>query len=263
MSINYHNVRDKNGRFTRMPVNVAPAIRRAARKKKVEATTPKVILNGFLIDASMSMSERGKYKSVVTGFNELVAQGKKDASITGIINKQYVGFFGSGYTVVQHEVQALIDGGIHSVCGSVSHKDKTVYYPNMGMTALWESTYKLITKLENELKINPNSKVILTVFTDGEQNAGAIEWHDGTKIKGIIEQKQKEGWVINFIGAGEKVFVEQVATSVGIFASNTLSYANNSAGAQVAMKKMSASRSVYTTAVADGLDSNIGFFSND
>ncbi len=79
----------------------------------------------------------------------------------------------------------------------------------------------------------------------------------------LITKKIKEGWVINFIGAGEKQFVEQVATSIGIFASNSLAYNNTSQGTSTAMNKMSASRSTYTSNVSKGIVATDGFFSND
>lgn len=261
--MSFHNIRDKYGRFAKKTTAAAPAPRKRAKKvKAAPTTTASVILNGFLIDASGSMS--GKQWSVADGFNEIVTQGQADAKKTGIVNKQFVAFFGSSYKVVEKEVTKLFASTKHQDRDGMELADgSTIYSASMGSTALWESTYKLITKLEQELKINSGAKVILTIFTDGEENASLYEWRDGTKIKGIIEQKQKEGWVITFIGAGAQKAMEKVATSVGIFASNTLGYQNSAAGTARVMKKMSASRSNYTTAVADGLDSNIGFFSNE
>lgn len=258
----FHNVRDKYGRFAPKPTST-PAPR---RRRRVTPTndTPKIIINGFLMDASGSMNDDGKYKAAIEGFNALVDQGRVDAKSTGVTNKEFVAFFGGSYKEVEQQVEKLVDGGgaWGKACGTVVGNN-VVYNPTMGMTALWESTSKIINKLERELGSNPGAKVILTIFTDGEENNSSHQWRDGSKIKGIIEQKQKEGWVVTFIGAGDKKTIEQIATSVGIFASNSLSFANNSVGTKRAMAKMSASRSAYTTAVAAGTDSLEGFFSND
>lgn len=257
----FHNVRDSHGRFAKKSQNIAPTVRKKVTKaaKNKDIIMSKVILNGFLLDASSSMG--GKEESVVSGFNEIVSQGVKDTKTTGVVNKQFVAFFGSGYLQCPHEVNKLVWDMFKGCGGKVG--DAVTYASNMGMTALWESTYKLITKLENELPRNPGAKVILTIFTDGGENESSAEWRDGTKIKALIEKKQAEGWVINFIGAGTQAEVTKVATGVGIYASNSLSFNNNSAGVKKSMAKMSASRSAYTMAVADGVDSNIGFFSKD
>lgn len=254
--MSFHNVRDKYGRFAKKTASTTR--KRTKKSKPAVSTESKIILNGFLFDASGSMS--GKETSVVNGFNEIIIQGKKDEIATGVVNKQFAAFFGTGYTQAESEIHRLIFR--YGICGTTTPEGVT-YSATMGNTALWYSTYKLIVKLTDELLRFPNAKVILTIFTDGGENQSPYEWSDGTKIKAIIEQKQKEGWVINFIGAGSKEAVEKVATSVGIFASNTLSYANNSAGTARAMAKMSASRSTYTASVASGADTNVGFFSND
>lgn len=253
--MSFHNIRDKYGRFTKKNETTS-----RKRKNKVDIIKSKAttIINGFLLDASGSMN--GKGEALVSGFNEIIIQGKADAIKTGITNKQFVAFFGDKYAPVDAEVDKLVY--TNAGCG-VKIKDAICYNHNLGMTALWESTYKLITKLEEELKKEPTAKVILTIFTDGGENSSSREWKDGVKIKSIIQQKQKNGWVINFMGAGSKEVVTNVATNVGIFASNTLNFSNDAAGTKRSMSKMSASRSSYTAAVATSQDSNIGFFSND
>lgn len=258
---NYHNLRDSNGRFTHKTTTAPKAKKSTKKEKTTNSTKPKTttILNGFLLDASGSMAS--KEKSVVDGFNEIVAQGKIDAAKTGVTNKQFVAFFGSEYKQIEHEIESLIS--TNAPVGTSYAHGYVTYAANMGMTALWESTYRLITKLENELPRNPNAKIILTIFTDGEENYSSKKWRDGTEIKKLIEQKQAEGWVITFIGAGLQTDMEKIATSVGIFASNAMGYKNTAAGTKGAFNKMSSARSTYTSAVADGLDSNIGFFAND
>lgn len=252
--MSYHNVRGANGRFAPKGTTTAKKTRKAAKR-----TTPKkgtTILSAFLMDSSGSMG--GKETATISGFNEILTNARNDSAKYGTPSVELIAFFGNSYKF-SGEVKELTLGR-----SGISKDGKLGYAADMGGTALWESTYKLIDATEQKLATLPKgTKVIVTIFTDGEENASSIEWSSGTKIKGIIEAKQAEGWVINFIGAGNEAYVKSVATSVGIFASNTANYTNTAAGTKGVMAKMSQARSYYSAAVADGVDSNVGFFSND
>lgn len=262
-----HNVRSSNGRFA--PKTTAS--KKYKRTKANKTTKAKLIISGFLLDSSGSMS--GKVKSVIEGFNELIAQGKDDFKKTGVITKEVVAFFGgpanSGwgsqpdtdqYANFYRPHYGVCDRLFLAASGMVGMNGAVGYSADLGNTALWESTAKLIQQLEAHEQANPGAKVILTIFTDGDENSSSAEWKNGVKIKAIIEAKQAQGWVITFMGAGDKDYVTRVATSVGIFASNSMHYANSSAGTTVTMDAMKMSRSNYTSNVSKGTSSNIGFF---
>lgn len=253
MAAIYHNVRDKYGRF-------APAkTTKAKRTKAKKVDTNKVILSAFLLDASASMAP--KVTGTVSGFNELLQQARKDAEKTGVKSVELLAMFGArGRYISTNNVREVRLG---TNCSVSENGDVIRYAADLGDTALWESAGQMLKETESLLRMLPkNTKVIFTIFTDGEENASSIDWKDGTKLKELIAQKQKEGWVVNFIGAGSDFQVKQVARSVGIVASNTLSYTNNTAGNAQAFATMSSSRSSYAKAVADGVESNVGFFAD-
>lgn len=249
MEIKYHNVRDKSGKFksTKRKRATKPAI-----KKRVLTPKTKHILNVFLLDDTGSMAS--KVPATVDGFNKVLEDTESVSRNTFVKSTDVLALFGEqGHLIVKDKVERL----------SGNFTDDGLWYnPNRGRTALWWAVVEAINLTESRLSTQPKgSKVILTIFTDGEDNASATAEH--TLAKDLIKAKQEKGWVINFIGAGEKSFIEKMSGSVGIFASNTMNYSNTSTGTTEAFNRMSGSRIRYTTAVADGSDSNVGFFAND
>lgn len=246
-----HNLRDSSGRFA----SVKAISKRKPVTKKKSTPKSKTIINAFLMDSSGSMS--GKENSTISGFNEILDNSIKDDATFKTKSINLIAFFGSDYKFYPNEVKNLVNGS-----SGVQYANKVGYASDMGMTALWESANKIITATEEKLKTNPGAKVIVTLFTDGDENASSQEWRDGKKIKEIIQQKQKEGWVINFIGAGDQTQVQAVADSVGIFSANTVNYANSAAGTRGIMSKMSSANTSYKSKVSKGTDTNIGFFAD-
>jgi len=235
----YHNVRDKYGRFSKKKRTTKKVVKNpVARKPKV-----KDILSVFLLDDSSSMSP--KRDVTISGFNELLVSGQLDAARNKMRLHERMVKFGSPYNEVWHE-------NIQSLTGYT-------YNPQQGRTALWDAVGFAIQRAEKVLMDFPsNTQVLLTIFTDGEENASRI-WNEGT-IKARIQQKQAEGWTITFVGAGDKAQVEKVAVNVGIFASNISNYVNTSAGTQAAFANVVRSRSLYTKKVSQGEAVTDGFF---
>jgi hypothetical protein len=80
--------------------------------------------------------------------------------------------------------------------------------------------------------IVPGDKVLVTVVTDGYENASK-EW-DGKAIKALVEQMRGQGWVFAYIGANHDV--ESVATSISI--TNAISFEASDIGVQHMSKRM-------------------------
>jgi hypothetical protein len=187
---------------------------------------------------------QAKVDATIEGFNQVLADGIKASKQNNIKSVDMLAKFGEfDHFKVQQQASKL---------------NKANYYPNRGSTALWWAITRAIDHI-SAISLNYD-RVILTIFTDGENNsAHTFE----PTAKRMVEEQQGKGWVINFVGAGSKVAVERASARVGIFAANTMSYSNDSAGTKVAMRSFSNARAAYTSAVADGVDSNIGFFSNE
>lgn len=242
----YHNKRDKYGRFASN--SDAKAKKSAPKKehKKVEEpkVTKKIILNAFLLDDSSSMQP--KAYATIEGFNSILASGRKDSEITGVDNREVLIKFGhlGGYSV-QRAPDVLSNSN---------------YWPRQGQTALWDAILRGIEDMERMAVTLNNCNVIFTIFTDGENN---VNYHLEGSVHKVIKHKQDQGWVINFIGAGNEQHVRRMSDSVGIFASNTLSYEDNSRGVSGAMGSFVKSKTAYTQAVVNNTATMDGFFSQD
>lgn len=66
----------------------------------------------------------------------------------------------------------------------------------------------------------PGEPATLIILTDGQENASRT--YTKAHIKDLLEQKQKDGWTIIYLGANQDAFAE--AGSMGIAAANTVNY---------------------------------------
>lgn len=245
----FHNIRDKFGRFTTRRKSVS----KPTRKRPTLKPEAKHILNVFLLDNTASMAT--KSKATAEGFNTVLGDARKASD--GVLSTDMLMLFGeSGNFQVADNVTGL------TILQSRANLGFRYYYPNRSYTALWWATIQAIRAAEMKLSVlAKNTNVILTIFTDGEDNQSTR--FEFTHAKELISNKQEEGWVINFIGAGDKAFVDNVASSVGIFDTNTMNYHNSSIGTTMAFGKMSASNVSYRSKVARGVAKTDGFFAED
>lgn len=77
-------------------------------------------------------------------------------------------------------------------------------YRPTGGTALFDATGVAITGAEEWLRNHPNftGKVVTVVWTDGAENSSR-RYNQGS-INELIETKQNQGWVFQFMGTGEE-----------------------------------------------------------
>ena len=92
------------------------------------------------------------------------------------------------------------------------------------LTPLFDAIGTTVKSLQKKIADKPNSAVIVTIITDGQENASK-EWTAKTVNK-LIEDCKEAGWTFSFIGAGEDVL--KVATTISI--TNTMLWENNSEG---------------------------------
>ncbi len=123
---------------------------------------------------------------------------------------------------------------------------KETYIPR-GMTALYDAVGKTITDVHARLmkvsETERTKKVLMMILTDGHENASREYSMDS--VKKLVDSRKSDGWEFVFIGAGlDKFDVTSIGTSIGVNASNTLSFDRSSRGMAVmynSMSKMSAS----------------------
>ena len=167
----------------------------------------KRIINLMILDASGSMESI--YNQALSGVNETIQtirMGQKEhpefeQSLT-------LASFNSGknYLNVKYSATPIVE------VKEITKED----YIACGCTALYDAMGEMISELKR--KVKQEDRVLVTVITDGYENA-SIHWN-GPQIKSLVEELRHEGWTFTFIGANQDV--EEVAGSMGI--RNTLAF---------------------------------------
>lgn len=246
--MSYHNIRGANGRFIKKqdkPKAVKKTSKKQTKKKDKKGGQ---ILNLFLLDYSVSMLTEGKAEAVIKGFNKIMETNEQTAISTGVKNTDIVSVFGNKNSF--------------AIKSGITRLNENNYNPRQGSTALLEAVFKALSYLEKTVKSYPeDTRVMLTILTDGEENSSPDEYKKSTPE--YIQRMREKGWVINFMGAGEKIMVEKAAESMNIAVSNTMSFSDDSEGIFDTVSAYNNSRTAYSKSVALGTDSNVGFFSND
>ena len=94
------------------------------------------------------------------------------------------------------------------------------------VTPLFDAIGSSIKKLKNDIKDIEDAAVLVTIITDGYENASK-EW-TAAAIKRLIDECKKDGWMFAFIGAGEDI--TKVASTISI--TNTVVWEKTSAGTE-------------------------------
>ena len=109
----------------------------------------------------------------------------------------------------------------------------------------------------NELRKNvaENDKVLVTVVTDGYENAS--KEYDGKAIKALVDELKAKGWVFAYIGANQDA--KAVSKSLGIV--NALNFEATVCGTRKMGAMMNASRERWFSRIADNdANANEDFF---
>ena len=167
----------------------------------------KSIINLMILDASGSMESI--YNQALSGVNETIQtirMGKKEHPEFG--QSLTLASFNSGKNYLNVKYSATPIDEVKEI----TKED----YIACGCTALYDAMGEMISELKR--KVTPEDRVLVTVITDGYENA-SIHWN-GPQIKSLVEELRHEGWTFTYIGANQDV--EEVAGSMGI--RNTLAF---------------------------------------
>lgn len=169
---------------------------------------------------------------VIGGYNSFIQEQQKlpgTADITLIL-------FDNEYQVV-YDATPLADTPVLS---------GTVYFPR-GSTALLDAIGRTINVLIARIAAMPEAdkpgKVIVTIITDGHENASHEFTH--AQVRQLITQQQVLGWEFLYFGANQDAFT--VGGGMGIHAANNSSYAATGTGTRSAYVVMSQSVSAMRT----------------
>jgi uncharacterized protein YegL len=199
--------------------------------------------NLILLDESGSM--QSIKPSIINGFNELVQ------SIKGI-QKQFpeqehyisiISFNGLGNKVL-HFMDDV---------SKLNTIDSSNYKPD-AMTPLYDAMGFGFTKLKTELESQTDYNVLVTILTDGEENASRE--YTGTVIKNMIEELSEGNWTFTYIGTEHDV--EKMATNLSI--KNSMSFDKNTDGIDSMFAEEFQSRRLFSKNIREKNDFKENYF---
>lgn len=215
-----------------------------SRTKKTKRT--KYI--GLVLDQSSSMHMIEE--QAVSGFNDTLGPIREDYEAG---NKVRV------WSVLFSDDVTVLDAGVSP--DTIQPLTQATYEPS-GCTALYDAIAKTILSMEAAAAKDKNAVFLLTVLTDGMENAskdygGASGFG---RLKALIARVQKTGnWTINYIGCDG---IEQLAVATGVSLGNTMTYTPNSAGMKLASDTRTFATRSYLSATNAGATSTLDFIGN-
>lgn len=120
----------------------------------------------------------------------------------------------------------------------VPHLNKDTYVPG-AMTPLWDAVAEAIILTEEKVRGKKNPKVVLTVLTDGYENAS--KKYTTKAVKAMIESHKD--WAINFLGANMDAW--NVAGEIGIDTGSVMNFAFNAVGLSAGFRSASIATSNF------------------
>ncbi len=209
-------------------------------------TTDKVY-NLIILDESGSMDSIKL--ATISGFNEVVQ------TIKGIEKKfpeqkhfiSLVSFNGLG-------IKTLLD---KTPVASLHQIDPNTYHPD-SMTPLYDAIALSVLKLKIDIAGIENANVLVTILTDGEENASKEFNH--AQVNAIINEQKHLGWTFTYIGANHDV--EKVAHSISI--TNTLKFEANEQDMSILFHKENKARERYSDKLYNKVnDLSSGFYDEE
>ena len=192
------------------------------------------IHNLIILDESGSMMSIKD--QIISGFNETVQ------SIHSAENK----FPNQEHTISvitfnSNEIKTL------HLCDSVNQLkeiDGEKYNPN-SLTPLFDAIGSAISQLNAKINTNLEHQVLVTILTDGEENA-SIEF-TGEDIKKIIENLKTKNWTFTYIGTDHDVNAIALKLSIN----NTLIFEKNTSGIDDMFQKEQKARGNFYAKYSD------------
>ena len=234
------------------PIKDVTAYLEGIRKNKRESVTNKNtmktrIFNLIIIDESGSM--QSIKKAAIDSVNETI-QTIRSAQKKHEDQEHFVSL-----VTFNDDVKTVYE------CVPVDEvKELTVetYHPDC-CTALYDAMGISLNALRK--KVAEDDKVLVTVVTDGYENAS--KEYSGKAIKALVDELKAKGWVFAYIGANQDV--EAVAATISI--TNVMNFETTSAGTHMMTDRVNRSRERLYCCMArpdfSAAEANENFFDED
>ena len=199
--------------------------------------------NLIILDESGSMESIKP--SIIQGFNEIVQ------TVKGIEKE---------FPEQEHFISLVTFNGIgqkvlHFIdpVSKLESIDEKRYQPNAS-TPLYDAIGFSFAKLRQVVENLTDYNVLVTILTDGEENAS--KEYTGTAIKNLIEELKLKRWTFTYIGADHDV--EKFAASISI--TNTIHFQKNEANMKAMFAQESNSRTNYSQKIREKKDTGDDFY---
>lgn len=189
------------------------------KKETKQARTQ--VFNVTILDRSGSMSSIRK--AAIDGFNETLAGIKKAQEKFADTQQHYV----SLVTFCGCETQKVFD---KVPVGEARPLTEADYRPCCS-TPLYDAMGFTLTDMQRFVKEKDDSVVVVTIITDGMENAS--KEYTGQAIKALVESLRGEGWSFTYMGANQNSM--EVAMSMSI--RNSRDFAYNESGTRESMSR--------------------------
>ena len=202
--------------------------------------------NLIILDESGSMESIKK--TIIQGFNEIVQ------TVKGIEKE---------FPEQEHFISLVTFNGLgnkilHFIdpASRLEQIDEKRYQPNAS-TPLYDAMGFSFAKLRQVVENLTDYNVLVTILTDGEENAS--KEFTGIAIKKLIEELKLNRWTFTYIGADHDV--EKFAASISI--TNTIHFQKNEANMKAMFAKESNSRANYSQKIREKKDTSDDFYKDD
>jgi len=211
------------------------------REQKEGSYTHMVVV----LDRSGSMM--GLTKSTIAGFNGFMKEQKNVADKATVSLVKFASGQDWAYDMLPVKEVADLNTDTYSASGS--------------STALCDSIAKSVHRAENQIKemTDKPDNVVVVIITDGQENS-STEFNKGHITK-LISAHEAEGWDFVFLGANQDAIAE--GGSMGVRASNSMTYGASDKGVTDMYCNVSKSLTNYRTMRSKGVEGQIGFFMNE
>ncbi|MGA7328901.1 MAG: hypothetical protein WBX25_31550 [Rhodomicrobium sp.] len=130
------------------------------------------------------------------------------------------------FTLIQFDSMSVDKVHVNEPVKEIPRLTRETYVPRAS-TPLIDAAYKTIKAVEKSVNGSPQTKIVICIQTDGQENA-SIEY-GWDELNALIKEKFEQGWQFNFMGAGIDAYSQ--ASRMGISMDQTLSYDSKDAAA--------------------------------
>ena len=202
--------------------------------------------NLIILDESGSMSS--VRDTIIQGFNEIVQ------TVKGIEKE----FPEQEHFISLISFNGLANKLLHFIdpASKLTEIDDKRYLPDAS-TPLYDAMGFGLTKLRQTLENQTNYNVLVTILTDGEENASRE--YSGNDIKNLVEELKLKRWTFTYIGTDHDV--EKFARSLSI--TNSLKFEKNETGMKDMFRSERTARALYSRKIRMKEDTGRGFYDRE